>query len=89
MNLFELTHSASTYESVSWNEEKKRWQVEFDFHGKTSKYYFDNQVDAIKTRNRVYKRMGILSQDPEKCEILNHKVILLFFELSSSKKQQT
>jgi len=32
---------------------------------KKSKYYFDNELDAVKTRNRVYKRMVILSQNPK------------------------
>ena len=84
MNLFELTQSTSKYEEVSWNEEKKRWQLEFDFHGKKCKYYFDNEFDAIKTRNRAYKKMGILSQNPKICDI---KVNLSFFEISNSERQ--
>jgi hypothetical protein len=61
-------------ERISWNEKRKRWQVEFDFNGKKSKYYFENELDAIKTRNRVYKNMGITPQDTEICEIPNQQV---------------
>jgi adenosylcobinamide amidohydrolase len=64
--LFVITiQSTSHHEGVSWNEEKKRWQVEIHFNGKNSKYYFDNELDAVKTRNRFYKKMGILPQNPE------------------------
>jgi len=68
-----LTKSTSKYEGVSWNDERKRWQVEFYFNGKTSKNYFQNESDAINTKNRIFKKMGILSQDPESCEIPNKK----------------
>ena len=74
MNLFETTQSTSKYEGISWNEERKRWQVEFDFDGVKSKYSFENKFDAIKTRNRTYKKMGITPQDPEICEISNQQV---------------
>jgi len=57
--------STSKYEGISWNKEKERWQVDFHLNGKKSKYYFDNELDAVKTRNRVYKRMVILSQNPK------------------------
>jgi len=63
------TQSTSKYEGISWNKEKKRWQVELDFNGKKSKYYFENKFDAIKTRNRVDKKTEITSQDTEICEI--------------------
>ena len=72
MNLFEATQSTSQYEGISWNEERKRWQVEFDFNGKKCKYYFENEFDAIKTRNRVYKKMKIT---PQNQEITNQQVI--------------
>ena len=62
MNLFETTQSTSQHTVISWNEERNRWQVEFDFDGKTRKYYFENEFDAIKTRNRIYKKMGIPNQ---------------------------
>merc|ERR1712034_139736 len=53
------------YDGISWNEEKKRWQVEFDFNGKKCKYYFENKFDAIKARNRIHKKMEITPQNPE------------------------
>jgi len=68
------TQSTSKYEGISWNEEKKRWQVEFDFKGKKCKYSFENEFDAIRARNRVYKKMGITPQDTEICGVPNqHK----------------
>merc|ERR1712034_162887 len=56
------TQSTSQHTGISWNEERNRWQVEFDFDGKTRKYYFENEFDAIKTRNRIYKKMGTPNQ---------------------------
>jgi len=58
----QLTQSTSKYEELSWDEERKRWQVEFNFNGKKRKYYFDNEFEAIKSRNRIYKTMEILSK---------------------------
>jgi len=70
-----FTQSTSKYEGVSWNEERKRWQVEFNFHGEKSTYYFDNEIDAIKSRNRFNKKMGITPQaDIESGEMPNQKV---------------
>jgi len=60
------TNATSKYEEdVSWNEQKNRWEVNLDFNGTKSKYYFDNQLDAIKTRNRSYKKMETILQNPE------------------------
>ena len=73
-NLSEATKSTSKYKELSWNKERKRWQVEFDFNGKKSKYYFENKFDAIKTRNRFHKKMGIPEQNHEICEIPNQQV---------------
>jgi len=67
------TQSTSKYEGVDWNEQKKQWQVECALNGKKSKYYFDNELDAVKTRNRVYKKMGILPKNPEISIVLNQK----------------
>ena len=74
MDLFEATKSTSDYKEISWNKERKRWQVEFEFNGKKCQYYFENKFDAIKTRNRVYKKIKISSQDPESCELTNQQV---------------
>merc|ERR1712034_9770 len=63
----------ATYKDISWNKEKKRFFVEFDFNGKKSKYLFENKVDAIKARNRVHKKMGIPEPNPELCEISNQQ----------------
>jgi len=65
------TQLISKYEGISWNETKKLWQLEFDFNGKQSNYYFDNERDAANTKNRVYKKMGILPQNNEIREIPN------------------
>merc|ERR1712034_37233 len=56
------TQLTSKYEELSWDEERKRWQVEFNFNGKKRKYYFDNEFEDIKSRNRIYKTMEILSK---------------------------
>ena len=74
MTLFETTQSTSQSKGISWNKQKQRWQVDFDFNGKKSKYYFENKFDAIKTRNRVYKNIGITSPGTEICEIPNQQV---------------
>jgi len=58
---------------MGWNKERKRWQVEFDFDGKKSKYYFENEADAIKAKNRADKKIGIHQQNDEICEIPNQQ----------------
>ena len=85
MNSFEATQSTSKHEGIFWNEKRNRWQIEFDFNGKKSKYYFENKCDAIKTRNRVYKKMGITPQNPEICEIqVPNQQVTHIFKISPS-----
>jgi len=56
------TQSTSQYKEVFWNEQKNRWQVEFDINGKKSTYYFGNELDAISARNRLHKKIGPILQ---------------------------
>ena len=74
INLFETIQSTSKYKEISWNEQKNQWQVEINFNYKNSKYYFDNELDAIKKRDQFYKKLEILSKNPEISVIPNLQV---------------
>jgi len=65
------TQSTSKYEGVSWNEKRALWQIDFEFNGKKRKSYFDNEHDATKTMNWIYKKMEILRQNQGISEIPN------------------
>lgn len=57
---WQTKHSTSNLEGDSWNKHRKRWQVEVDSNGQKTQYYFENKsdhLDAIRTRNRVSKKM--------------------------------
>ena len=83
MNWFEVTQSTSNYEGVSWNEKRKLWQSKFHFNGKTSKSYFENELDAAKRINQLCENMKILLKNPELPEMSNQQVTLLFLNQSN------
>ena len=80
MNLFENTQSTSKYD-ITWNEQRKLWQVQFDFNGKKSKSYFKNELDATKRIFQLCTKMGISPRNPEICDIPSQQdlVTLSFF----------
>ena len=84
MNCFEATQSTSNYKGVSWNTKRKLWQAELSFNSKTSKSYFENEFDAAKKINQLYKNMGMLSKNPELSEIPNQQVTASFLNQSFS-----
>ena len=73
MNWFEVTQSTSNYEGVSWNEKRNLWQAEIYFNGKKRRSYINNEFEAVKTFNTHCDTTGILSQNPEICEVQNQK----------------
>ena len=74
MNWFEDTQSTSNYVGVSWNEKRELWQAKFYFNGKTSKSYFENELDAAREINQLCENMGIPSKNFELLEIPNKQV---------------
>ena len=74
MKCFEATKSTSKYEGVSWYEIKKLWQADFSFNGKTSKSFFENELDAAREINQLCENMGIPSKNFELLEIPNKQV---------------
>ena len=82
MNLFEPTQSTSKYEGVSWNEKRQLWKAEFYFNEKTTKSYFQNELDAAKRITQLCEKMKIPSKNPELMKILNQRVTSSFLNQS-------
>jgi len=72
------TQSVSSYNGVSWNQEKKRWQAEFYFKGTkfTSKYFFEHELDAVTRIHQFCEIMEIPQQNPKISEIPNQQLSL-------------
>merc|ERR1712034_251099 len=64
---YKKSRKTSQYKGVSWNREKRKWQVQLQLKGQKQQYggYFKEEVDAAKKVNQLCETLGIPLQHPE------------------------